>query len=217
FEPLFKTTYNSYLKANNQWEENKKSYAFGNPLKKLKDKGTTKKLLKQDTFISTSKESHNIKIVTKSGCLWNTDQEKAIEKGNLVHDIMSQINTKEDISFAIGNFLEKDIINQKQAESLKATIIQIVEHSELKKYFSLKNTIYNERDILSKNNSIIRPDRLVINSKNEAVIIDYKTGNPSQKHKNQLENYKTVIEEMPIQVSKKILVYINEEIKVQTF
>ena len=39
----------------------------------------------------------DIKVVTKSGFLWDTHQQEAIEKGNLIHNIMSKIKTKEDI------------------------------------------------------------------------------------------------------------------------
>ena len=76
--------------------------------------------------------------------------------------------------------------------------------------------MYNERDIIS-NHEIIRPDRFVINAKNEATIIDYKTGSINKKHQLQLENYQRVIEEMPYKVTNKILVYINEDLKIIRF
>ena len=41
--------------------------------------------------------------------------------------------------------------------------------------------MFNE-EILTKNEQII-PDRLVLNYDNEAVIIDYKTGEPNSSHK----------------------------------
>ena len=134
--------------------------------------------------------------MTNSGFLWNTEQEKAIEKGNLIHNIMAHINTKEDIVFAISHFIDNAFINPEQAEVLQKTVSQIVEHDQLKHYFTSENTIYNERDIISKSKTIIRPDRMVINSKNEVTIIDYKTGAEDKKHQQQLENYQNVIEEM---------------------
>ena len=127
---------------------------------------------------------------------------------------MSHIKTKEDIVFAITHFQDRAIINLKQADALQKTILQIVEHDQLKPYFTSENTIYNERDIISKNKAIVRPDRMVVNSNNEVVIIDYKTGSESKKHQQQIENYQTIIEEMPYKVINKILVYINEDIRV---
>ena len=46
------------------------------------------------------------------------------------------------------------------------------------------------------------------------VIIDYKTGKENDSHKNQLNKYKSVIEEMNFKVAKKILIYVNEKIKI---
>ena len=49
---------------------------------------------------------------------------------------------------------------------------------------------------------------------NEAFLIDYKTGLPEEKHKNQIENYARVIEKMNLTVVKKVLLYIGEELKI---
>lgn len=204
----------NFLKQQQDGQESQSTYAFGNVLKTSQEKASSKELVEHHEFISTSKESHDIKIVTNSGYLWNSEQEKAIEKGNLIHNIMSHIKTKEDIVFAITHFQDRAIINLKQADALQKTILQIVEHDQLKPYFTSENTIYNERDIISKNKAIVRPDRMVVNSNNEVVIIDYKTGSESKKHQQQIENYQTIIEEMPYKVINKILVYINEDIRV---
>lgn len=207
----------AYLKEKQEWEENKTSYTYGNAKKITPKEDLNKELLEQEVFITTSKESHNIKMVTKSGYLWNTQQEQAIEKGNLIHDIMAQIKTADDVPFAITYFKENNIINPKQAQELEKTITQIVTHKALKNYYSSQYKVYNEQDIFSKNKIIIRPDRLVINSKNEAILIDYKTGAVDKKHQEQLNNYKSIIEEMPYRVIKKILIYINEEVKIVSF
>ena len=45
-------------------------------------------------------------------------------------------------------------------------------------------------------------------------IIDYKTGSPSQKHQQQLSKYESVLLSMNYKVDKKILIYINDKIKV---
>ncbi len=62
---------------------------------------------------------------------------------------------------------------------------------------------------------ILRPDRIVINSNNEAVIIDYKSGLEDKKHMQQLQSYQDVLEDMRLKVTKKILVYINDTVFVR--
>ena len=85
----------------------------------------------------------------------------------------------------------------------------------LENYYSLDFTIHNEQDIITKEGMILRPDRVVVNSNNEAVIIDYKTGIEYKNHHQQLLSYQDVLENMGLKVKKKILVYINDDIQVK--
>lgn len=205
----------NYLKHLSVWDDNQLKYAFGKYEKPLIKSITDQKSIIQKEFISTSKESHNIKVVTKSGFLWNTNQQEAIEKGNLIHDIMSRIKTKDDIDFVISDYVDTSIINKEQASKLKETVLQIVNHKELQDYFTLEYTIYNEQDIITKEGIILRPDRVVINSKNEATIIDYKTGAEAKEHNQQLQSYQDGLQDMKILVKKKILVYVNDTILIK--
>lgn len=211
-----------YLKHINTWTDSKLVYTFGIPIaigtKKITPEEPVKKEVDiQQQFISTAKETHQIKVVTKSGLLWDTTQQKAIEKGNLIHNIMSKINTKHDVDTAIADFVHAASINNEQAHILKRTVNELVNHPTLKNYYTLDYNIYNERDILTKEGLILRPDRVVVNTKKEAVIIDYKTGFEDKKHQQQLQLYQDVLEDMNLKVIKKILVYINDDIQVKEF
>lgn len=204
-----------YLKHINKWEDSILTYSFGDSKRNTINTASSKESVIQQEFISTAKETHHIKVVTKSGLLWDTTQQKAIEKGNLVHNIMSKIITKDDVEFAINDFIKASHINIEQSSILKQIVNEIINNSKLKEYYTSNYTIYNERDIITKDGAILRPDRVSINSKNEAVIIDYKTGLEDKKHGQQLQSYQDVLEDMQIKVKKKILVYINNDIKIK--
>ena len=75
--------------------------------------------------------------------------------------------------------------------------------------------VFNEREIVALDHQVIIPDRLVFNQQNEAIIIDYKTGKTSQKYHQQLLKYEQVLKSIHINVTKKILIYIDEEILVE--
>jgi len=205
----------NYLESIGEWDESKPVYEFGFLESKTKKEKKANLVLEHSEFISTSKQSHNINIVANSGYLWNTEQQDAIEKGNLVHNIMSHIKTENDLDFVINDFLNASIINKDQAKALKVSVNQILNHPKLKDYFSSDLTIYNERDILSKQGQILRPDRLVINSNNDVTIIDYKTGDENNMHKQQLQSYEDILKTMEYKIKKKILVYINDTIQVK--
>tara|TARA_R110002049_G_scaffold303759_1_gene498329 strand:+ start:61 stop:3192 length:3132 start_codon:yes stop_codon:yes gene_type:complete len=205
----------NYLQQKSLWNDSQSTYSFGNSKKTTQHSNASLETTVQNEFISTSKEAHNIKVVTKSGFLWDTNQKEAIEKGNLVHNIMSQIETKGAIDFVINDFIEASTINKEQAFTLKQIILQIVDHPKLNNYYNSEYTIYNERDIITKEGLILRPDRVVVNSNGEATIIDYKTGAEDKKHAQQLQLYQDVLEDMDFVIKRKILVYVNDDIKVK--
>ncbi|MGK0254123.1 MAG: ATP-dependent exoDNAse (exonuclease V) beta subunit [Mariniflexile sp.] len=210
----------NYLKHLGVWNDSQTVYSFGTPTaigtKRISQSNmVSNENLIQQEFISTSKEAHNIKVVTKSGLLWDTTQKEAIEKGNLIHNILSKIKTKDDIDFVMNDFINDSTINLQQAEALKKLVFQLVNHPKLVSYYNVNDTVYNERDIITKDGIILRPDRVVLNVKNEAVIIDYKTGSQDKKHEQQLQSYQDILQDMRIIVKKKILVYVNDDILVK--
>ena len=212
---LFSGLFINYLKHIDKWNDDTNSYSFGDPKKNSTTKERDKVSIEQEHFISTPKKEHNIKIITNSGYLWDTRQQKAIERGNLIHYIMSQVKTKIDVDISFDKCIASGIINNDQAEDLKEIITKIVEHPLLSDYFNSENTIYNERDIITKEGVVVRPDRLVINQKKEAVILDYKTGAAHKEHAQQLQIYQDALGDMNYLVTKKILIYVNDTIEIK--
>lgn len=206
----------NYLIDNSLWNDAQLEYSFGKVERESQHEDKVENTQETDQFISVSKLDHNIKIITKSGYLWDTEQENAIEKGNLIHDIMSQIQTIEDVQQVIFGYIQQGSINKQQAQILTHTINGIINTPEVNPYFTNQYTIYNERDIITKTGNIIRPDRLAIKD-NEAVIIDYKTGLSNPKYQQQLEEYSDILKEMNFTVKKKILIYVNDTIKIVTY
>lgn len=205
----------NYLQHIGKWNDSKLVYDFGKE-EKVSIRSTSKEITTQQKhFISIPKKEHNINILTKSGLLWDTTQKEAIEKGNLIHDIMAQIKTSNDIDIILASFLSLGIINSEQQNELKQLVISIVSHPKLEAYFSQDSIIYNERDIITRNGIILRPDRLVIVNDNQVVILDYKSGKPDRKHAQQLQTYQDALEEMNFSVIKKILIYLNESLEIK--
>src|SRR5690606_6102150 len=198
------------------WNDSQTTYSFGQPKRILEGKKQTNSTT-QNQLISVPKESHQLHIVTSSGYLWDTDQERAIEKGNLIHLILSHIKTNDDIDYVFDWFVSTGKLNLAQAEELRPIVDGVLNHPQLKNYYESNWTIYNEKDILTKSNLTIRPDRLNINQNNEVVILDYKTGASNVNHKEQLNVYQSIIEEMNYKVMKKLLIYINDTVEIIEF
>ncbi|MBO6632469.1 MAG: UvrD-helicase domain-containing protein, partial [Psychroserpens sp.] len=216
---LYSGLFINYLKTIGDWNDDQMSYTFGNAksLAKKETKINTSFTLEHDRYISIRKEDHNLNILSNRGFLWDSSQEAAIERGELIHEIMSLIKTPNDLDFALNQFINTGTISVEQASDLEKSIKSLMHHSVLHPFYETADRILNEKDILTKSGNTLRPDRVVINSKQEACIIDYKTGKIDPKHQQQLYEYQDALEAMGIRITKKILIYINHEIVIKEF
>ena len=156
----------------------------------------------------------NIKIAQRESLMWNTKQQKAIEYGNIIHEILSFIKTADDIDLAVTKAIENGLISSDQRDEIQKTIKEIVTHGALESFFSDKHKIFNEKNIIQIEGGIVKPDRMVLTNENEIYLLDYKTGSHRAKYGLQLESYQNAIEKMGYIVTKKALVYIGETLEV---
>ncbi len=205
-----------YIKSTAAWNPEQTTYEFGHPAKPnltTPKEENSKKIIKLSRFDDSSKK-HKIHIVTNSGKLWDTSQKNAIEKGNLIHDLMASIFVYEDIDLVLEEAHVRGEITISEKSTLIKEIKSVVEHPKLSRYFLPGNKVYNERDIIA-NGRLFRPDRIIIDKSNQVTIIDYKTGAYNSSHANQIEEYSTVITGLGYTVGHKILIYFNENITVK--
>ncbi len=206
-----------YLIEKGQWSDETFSYdIYGTP-KKVSEKRQEKQLtVPSKSFICGARKAHQIQMITKQALLWDTVQEKAIAQGNLVHDIMAKVIYNTDIDMVFETLLQAGGIDQNEEASLRQLVTLITEHPLLRELYEDKGQeVYAERDIFNKGN-IIRPDRVNVMPNGETTIIDYKTGERSTSHHQQLISYQDVLIEMGFHVAKKFLVYVDQEITVET-
>ena len=201
----------NYLKKIKKWNDSTESYHFGSATKAEEPCKLDHNVVKPEQFICNPRETHGISLVSKSGMIWDTKKEKAIEKGNLIHELMSLISSPTDVGITMNHFLDNGTINMDQYKELNPLVLSIINHPDIKEYYNSNLVSYNEREIIQKNDKNLRPDRIVFNKDNKAIIIDYKTGNPNSYHKKQLDEYENALKEIGITTLKKLLIYIEKE------
>ncbi len=202
-----------FLEQQNLFDDQKYSYEWGNPQRlstPQKQNANTEIIQNVTTVFNPSK----IKIAQREALLWNTKQAQAIEYGTILHEILAQIKTADTINEAVDSALSSGLITSDISSEITSVLTQIVTHPQLHDFFAPNNTVYNERSILVKNQITIKPDKVVITPKNEALLLDYKTGEPEKKHHDQINQYASVLETMQYPVIKKVLVYIGEVVEV---
>lgn len=207
------TFFINYLENYDAFDVNKFEYEIGNPQKLSRENKVSDEVPKVP-FVTEVLDPKAIKIAQRESLMWGTNQQKAIEYGNVVHEILSYIETISDVELALIKAIENGLITIVQKEEVAETILHILNHPELSAYFSEGNKVMNEQTIIQKEGTPIKPDRMVLAQNKEIYLLDYKTGIHNQKYQLQLEAYQNAIEEMGFQVTKKALVYIGEQVNV---
>ena len=202
-----------FLEEKNQYDEGKLEYEFGSS-EKLSETEESKDETEIIPQLTTTLNMKNIKIAQRESLMWNTKQQKAIEYGNILHEILSFIKTKDDIDLALTKAIENGLIVSSQKEDVLKTIYEIVNHQDLSLFFSNEHKILNEKTIIQKEGNLVIPDRMVLTKLNEIYLLDYKTGTHQTKYQLQLENYQKAIEKMGFNVTKKALVYIGDTLEI---
>lgn len=110
--------------------------------------------------------------------------------GNLVHDVISIVNNRSEISNAILKVFSKNG-NQhlfKWKDKLLDTVTELWQLLEERKWTNAYYEVENEIDIADEKGMIHRPDKVLIQG-TTAIIIDFKTGKSEDKHQHQVKEY----------------------------
>jgi len=179
-----------------------------------KEQGSTPAISNENhiPYITRPKADAAFTISTKSGRMWDDGRVEAIELGNLVHYALSQIRTAADVDPVLERLEREGHFSKEAVVDIKQKIMAVVDHPKLQVFFQDGPQIWNEQEILTANGPSLRPDRIVI-FKNEATIIDYKTGKPSPSHKEQIVQYADILEGMGYSIKDSIIVYIDQQIE----
>ena len=146
--------------------------------------------------------------------LWDTDRAAAIERGNLLHYILSLIEYESDIEPVLSQLKESGELASDDFEEVSEILNRLVKHGELKKYFNDFTDVKNEQEIILENGIILRPDRLVFENQKVSVI-DYKTGARRVEHRDQIITYGEALKNMGFTVEDLIVVYLNDTINTE--
>jgi ATP-dependent exoDNAse (exonuclease V) beta subunit len=148
-----------------------------------------------------------IKLSLTAPEAWNIDNpDQASEYGKQLHDIIAAINSQSDLEEVLNKVLFEGVVSTDEAKRIQKDVLQIVNHPLLKIYFTGEYSSINEIEIIDKNGSTYRPDKIFIKD-NKAVILDFKTGRKLPSHLSQIENYARLLDNLGYSVTEKYLCY----------
>lgn len=202
-----------FLRSTGLWEEARSVYSIGSKQRVSSKKQDGTHSLIQKELISSSWMDHDLHLVSKASELWDTRQGEAITFGNRFHELMAQIQDRNDLEPVIEASIGSGFLESSERENISSVLGSLVDHPELKEQFEPGLEVLNERQIFVSEGITVIPDRLVFRD-NRVWIIDYKTGGEDVKHAEQINHYAQVMRQMGYEVVERLLVYVNGSVKV---
>ena len=157
-----------------------------------------------------------------SDCLWFPDlalqDEEALEReafneeqefGDQVHLVLSRLGTDKPLDEVISQLVEDAEIETKWVEDIKKTVNQVMSLLSTQDFVKNATQILNEQAIIISEQAIRRPDRVYV-VENEAVVVDFKTGEPNNKHQRQVKEYCAFLYDMGYNPIRGYLLYTKE-------
>ncbi len=112
-----------------------------------------------------------------------SDETDPRSEGNILHEIMQEVERQEDIPRAVRRMAIRGVITSTEASKLGAFLTLVTSRPEVKGWFEEGWRVVNERPLLRAGKIMKRPDRVMISPEGDAVVVDYKFGESMSTHR----------------------------------
>lgn len=205
--------FSRYLVEEELWQEDQTVYAFGSPTdqSERKDLGITEDagLPAVPAFYDWKKR---VLIRQSAPESWlAADPEKSFTLGNKVHYILSNIHDEDDLDLALKQSLMEGVLTEEDYAPVSRLVRDVLTDKETAWIFNKEWQVRNEAEIIDGEGRVYRPDRLMFREM-EAIVVDYKTGKPSENHMRQVNRYTGLLRDMGYAVQEAVVVYLGEKV-----
>ena len=129
--------------------------------------------------------------------------------GNQLHFLLSEINSFDEIDLTLKKFSRESKIEYEFEKRLKDDLELIYNNEFYKSLLEEAEYIYNERKIIASFFDSKVPDKIVY-TKDEIILIDFKTGLPNNRHKKQVYEYMNLLYQMESKPVKGFVFYTSD-------
>jgi len=188
--------------------------------RKIEERGRRHIFFQKDSsqiqFVSCSSHKEWCKYLEEeflsSGNLKNRE---VLKKGEVFHLLLSFVEKieKKNLNSIVEEILNKcsHLWSLYDREEIRKKLLELLEVPNLEKFFFLpqESKVYNEVELVDEKGEIKRPDR-IIELKDEVWVVDYKTSyQDSELYKQQLEEYKRLVQQIFSKKTRGFLVYLD--------
>ena len=177
------------------WDENNSLFKKGT----LRvEKG---KVYEQHTSLKaypTYKWSNRLTIRKTGAAYFDPEVEKKRKEGILLHQILSEIRTKDEVEEVLDRYEKSMQITAEDKSYFSELFSHLWKIDEVGSWFEPNLEVKTEVVVLPKDGEVKRMDRVVIRGSN-ATVIDFKSGKPSNKDNVQVKEYVDLLNQMGYQ------------------
>ncbi len=177
------------IKLSEYFNEEEKSLQLGESWTTENETQHMPDIIRPVHFTSVSYEGR-LHLSLNQRDLFATDKQR--RRGAILHELLSHIETREDIEPAVQDSLQQGIIDEELANHLRESLDKLLKKPEAEGWFDGSTHVLNETDILSKGDQKYRPDRVMID-KDKVIVLDYKFGKEEKSYDPQVRNYVNLI------------------------
>ena len=212
YKTLLKLVQNNtviYEKNEFEWVSFRKDENFENKKLIEEEKQLSEVHQLDDYIISKWRQKLNIKFAWKE--LYKDVKEElreAIDYGKLMHHIMSNVKTFEQIDTVIYKYYYAGLLDYKKAQEIIFTLKRMIQKAGIVDWFSNKYKVDTEVNILLPSGQERRPDRIIFTD-TEVIVLDFKFAKPELSHKKQVREYVDILKQ--IYSKKKVIGYLLYE------
>lgn len=176
--------------------------------RKLKKENT--ETIEELTQLISTEWRQKIHISRQYQELWGEKSTGAkIAYGNLIHNILAQVTSTNDISDAVNEFVEQGMITIHEVEFYVNEISEIISINGVSEWFKEGVKVANEKEIIAKDGNLYRPDKVIMLN-DKTIVLDFKTGEKRKSYANQLNNYGELLADMNYPKIEKYLLFTKE-------
>ncbi len=160
--------------------------------------------------VTISEDRLKLKMNSHGYLSEDTSDETQLSYGLLMHDVLSRIESSEDIEAALQYSLNNGEINKSQKDRLLLNLQKKFTDPVVKEWFSNSYESWRERDIILPGGEIKRPDRVVLYD-DHVLVIDFKFGRESSMHISQVKEYMDLVGKMTGKKIEGALWYVDSD------
>jgi hypothetical protein len=136
-------------------------------------------------------------------------RKERIHFGIVAHEVLSNIQSIEQLPGEILQLRAEGLLSESEFGVLREQLERLMANPAVRSWFEAGWDVRTETPILTRSGHEWKPDRILTRG-DAAIVIDFKTGTEEEEHKEQVRNYRKLMEEMGYARASSYLLYISK-------